>query len=70
MRRHVVDRVDGFDNSLGIGAGTPWGSGEDTDYLLRCLDAGVAVYNDVNLIVRHPTPAKIYTTRQLIKRWL
>lgn len=50
------ERVQGiwFDENLGVGAGTTWGSGEGTDYLLRLLERGVAMYYDPSLVVIHP----------------
>ena len=42
-----------FDEDLGAGAGTTWGSGEETDYLLRLLERGARVEYDPNLVVVH-----------------
>jgi glycosyltransferase involved in cell wall biosynthesis len=42
-----------FDESLGIGAGTRWGSGEETDYLIRAMQRG-SVWYDPALVVGHP----------------
>ena len=64
---HVVKEV-AFDETLGPGSGTPWGCGEDNDYLLRCVRAGYNIYYNANLIVRHPNPFKIYNFRQLVWR--
>jgi glycosyltransferase involved in cell wall biosynthesis len=59
LRRAVVERVGLFDESLGAGSGTPWGSGEETDYVLRALAAGCTIAYDPALAVFHesPTPA-------------
>lgn len=54
LRKKVTDRVAGFDETLGPGAGTPWVSGEDNDYMLRALKLGFNVYFDPALIVHHP----------------
>ena len=43
-----------FDETLGVGAGTPWGSGEETDYLLRAVEAGVVVHYRPEVKVDHP----------------
>lgn len=52
--RDVVSRVGDFDESLGLGAGTRWGSGEDTDFALRAISAGCALYFDPRICVKHP----------------
>lgn len=54
LRRHVVVTVGDFDESLGVGAGTPWGSGEETDYLLRALATGARLDYEPTLFVFHP----------------
>ena len=43
-----------FNESLGTGAGTRWGAGEETDYLLRFMEMGHRVYYDPDLVVCHP----------------
>lgn len=53
LRGYVVDRVGPFDETLGVGAGTPWGSGEETDYLLRALEHGFELHFDPALVSRH-----------------
>lgn len=55
-----------FDEEMGPGA--TWVGGEDTDYLLHCLDNDAAVYYDSELFVRHPRPYAIYSSRQLAWR--
>lgn len=54
LRRPAVQAAGGFDESLGPGAGTPWGAGDDNDYMLRALKAGARVYFDPDLKVHHP----------------
>lgn len=43
-----------YDETLGVGAGTRWGSGEETDYLLQFIRAGNYVHYDPSLVVFHP----------------
>ena len=52
LRRSTVSAVGLFDESLGVGAKTPWGSAEDIDYLLRSLISGL--YYDPTVTVTHP----------------
>lgn len=54
LRRHLVDEVGSYDETLGVGAGTPYGSGEETDYLLRALSAGFVLHYAPSLTVIHP----------------
>jgi glycosyltransferase involved in cell wall biosynthesis len=54
FRKKVVDRMGGFDEKLGPGAGTLWGAGEDNDYMLRALKFGFNVYFEPALLVHHP----------------
>jgi glycosyltransferase involved in cell wall biosynthesis len=54
LRRAVVERVGAFDERLGLGAGTPWSSGEEIDYLVRAIDAGARIEYDPELVVVHP----------------
>ncbi len=54
LRREVVAAVGGFDETLGLGAGTPWSAGEDLDYPLRALAAGYRLEFAPELAVTHP----------------
>ena len=53
VRRSVIQQV-AFDEQIGVGAGTPWGSGEDTDFGLRALKMGFRIWYDPSLWVAHP----------------
>jgi glycosyltransferase involved in cell wall biosynthesis len=50
LRRTVVERVGTFDERLGL----PSSSGEEIDYLIRALDAGMQIEYDPSLVVAHP----------------
>ncbi|MDP9172005.1 MAG: glycosyltransferase family 2 protein [Acidobacteriota bacterium] len=43
-----------YDETLGVGAGTIWGSGEETDFLVRFILAGNYVQYDPAFVVCHP----------------
>jgi len=43
-----------YDERLGIGAETIWGSGEETDFILRFLKRGCWVQYEPSLVVYHP----------------
>jgi glycosyltransferase involved in cell wall biosynthesis len=49
LRRDLVERVGTFDEALGL----PSGSGEETDYLIRALDAGARIEYDPAIVVEH-----------------
>jgi glycosyltransferase involved in cell wall biosynthesis len=54
VRRGTVSGSFRFDESLGVGAGTRFASGEDTDYVFRLLEAGLKGRFDRRLTVFHP----------------
>jgi glycosyltransferase involved in cell wall biosynthesis len=67
IRSKVVGEVGLFDEKLGVGANTPWGSGEETDYLIRAIQKGFHIlYND-QFIIMHPEPTQDYNY-EIIKR--
>ena len=53
LRRHVVETVGSFDEQLGLGSGSPWSSGEETDYLVRAVRSGARIAYDPTLTVVH-----------------
>ena len=53
-RKRCVDAAGPFDEHLGPGTGLPYGSGEDTDYVLRAAAAGFGVFRAPSAVVRHP----------------
>lgn len=54
-RYPAVDSIGGFDPSLGAGSCGPWGSGEETDLLLRVMARDGRVRFEPCLRVHHPT---------------
>lgn len=42
-----------FDETLGVGAGTPWGAGEETDYLLSMIEDGHIIFYDPSIPIWH-----------------
>lgn len=58
-----------FDESLGVGSGTPWGAGEATDYLLRLLERGASLYYEPDLRVLHPSPVPPYDAGVSVKAY-
>jgi hypothetical protein len=56
LRRGPVEAVGGFDEAIGTGAPGPAQSGEDSDLLLKVLDAGGRVDFDPALVVHNDEP--------------
>lgn len=55
-RKQCIESVGLFDETLGPGTGLPYGSGEDTDYVLRAFSAGCAIFRSRHVTVAHPDP--------------
>jgi|SRR5208282_1038357 len=68
LRHHVIERVGKFDEELGVGAQTLWGSGEDTDYILRALTLGFTVFYSPAIKVYHDDPWALLD-RTRLPRW-
>ena len=63
LHRRIAEGIGDFDESLGVGAGTRFGSGEETDYLIRGLKLGAQLWYDPDLIVYHPNPITNYDAK-------
>lgn len=57
-RKYIASDIGGFDEQLGVGSGTKYGSGEETDFLLRILSHGYSVKYHRDLEVGHPDKDK------------
>lgn len=60
IRREVIVETGYFNESLGLGAGTEWCAGEETEYLLRCLKRGFRLQYRPDLILKHPVKTTTY----------
>jgi glycosyltransferase involved in cell wall biosynthesis len=54
LRRTPATQSARFDESLGVGSGTCFGCGEETDYVLRLLQSGIRGYFDRTWHIGHP----------------
>ncbi|MGA7461878.1 MAG: glycosyltransferase family 2 protein [Candidatus Korobacteraceae bacterium] len=54
LRRAVTDAVGNFREDIGVGANTPYQSGEESDYFLRGLALGFRMRYEPALTVHHP----------------
>ncbi len=65
--RAKTARAARFDEEMGPGSGGPWGAGDETDYLLKLLDGGAALFYDPGLVVIHPRPFSRYDSQALYR---
>ena len=56
LRTGVMGAVRAFEPTLGLGSGTPYLSGEETDVLLRAIEMGHRILYRADLRVFHPLP--------------
>ena len=56
-----------FNDLLGVGAGTPWGSDEGPDFLVRLVDAGNRLVYHPRLLVYHPNKVLVITRPTLAR---
>jgi GT2 family glycosyltransferase len=68
IRRHACDDL-AFDESLGVGAATPWGSAEESDFVLRGLSRGLRVFYDPALTVIHPHKVERLCRNDFVRGW-
>ena len=54
FRAKAIQRAGSFDTNLGLGAKTPWQSGEDTDFLLRAAAIHGRAARTESVWVQHP----------------
>ncbi len=66
-RREVLRTLEGFNETLGVGAGTKWGSGEETDLMLRALRVGIKGRYLSDLRIFHPEPLLSFDGRALAR---
>jgi len=67
LKSHTLKSVNQFDETLGVGAQTPWGSGEETDFLIRTLNKGLCISYKKELFVFHPSPVSAYNQKSNIR---
>jgi GT2 family glycosyltransferase len=64
-RRAALADIGGFDEDLGVGASSPFQSGEEADFLLRALSAGKGLRYFPELVVHHDQVTSEYGPRQV-----
>jgi glycosyltransferase involved in cell wall biosynthesis len=69
LRRRVIDKIGLFDEELGLGSSTPWQSGEETDYLIRAIQAGFHIQYLPEKMVYHHDALPDYTDQEIQKAY-
>ena len=49
----MLEKVDGFDESVGVGAATPWQSCEIQDIIIRAMNCGFSCWYDPSVVGHH-----------------
>lgn len=62
LKSTICNRIGIFDEDLGVGANTLFGSAEETDYLIRCLNIDSKIYYMKKLRVYHPRKNSLGTS--------
>lgn len=60
FKKSVIQRVGEFDKELGVGAGTPYGAGEETDYVIRAIKNRFTGNYYPDLYIYHPAKELVY----------
>ncbi|AVK82731.1 glycosyl transferase family 2 [Lysinibacillus sp. B2A1] len=60
FNKKVISKVGEFDETLGVGSGTIFGAGEETDYLIRVVKNNYNGLYIPNIYVYHPAKELIY----------
>ncbi|MES2767745.1 MAG: glycosyltransferase family 2 protein [Bdellovibrionota bacterium] len=64
INKNLFIKLKGFNESLGVGAPTPYGAGEGTDLLIRALKMGIDAYYYPELTMYHPQVTSEYTEKE------
>ena len=54
LRRDVMQSLNGFDETVGVGAQTPWQAAEGQDLVRRALASGFRAQFDPSVYSHHP----------------
>jgi glycosyltransferase involved in cell wall biosynthesis len=67
FRASAIHSVQGFDEQLGLGAGTRFGSGEESDCVFRLLARGSRGWFDRDLTIHHPNKTHDFSAKARIR---
>jgi glycosyltransferase involved in cell wall biosynthesis len=69
LRRAVTDSVGYFREDIGVGANSPYQSGEESDYFLRALSLGFSMWYEPAFTVHHPNLHSLERLRKKTYRY-
>lgn len=67
VRRAALAKIGGFDEDLGVGSQSPFQSGEEADFLLNALSAGLQLGYFPTLVVHHDQVITHYDAAQIAR---
>lgn len=67
FKKKVITEVGHFNTNIGVGTTTPYKAGEETDYLIRCIDKGFRIQYSPELFIYHPNKILSISTDTLKK---
>ncbi len=67
LRYQTIIDTGEFDEALGVGSGTPWGAGEDSDYVLSSLTRGHKWGKKPAMVVFHPDTTTGRTDKEIAR---
>ncbi|MBW9452860.1 glycosyltransferase family 2 protein [Citrobacter portucalensis] len=67
FRSNVIDSVGEFDEKMGVGSGTKYGSGEESDYVVRVISNGFVGKFFPELYVYHPAKESLSVFDRALK---
>lgn len=65
FRNNIKFKSLKFSEEMGVGSGTPYGAGEETDFITRLINLGAKGHYFSNLIVYHDAKESIYNKETL-----
>jgi glycosyltransferase involved in cell wall biosynthesis len=70
FKTELLLKCNGFDERLGVGANTLWGSGEETDLVLRFLRLNAKSIYKTDIYIYHPNKDKVKNDQYLLRSCL
>jgi glycosyltransferase involved in cell wall biosynthesis len=68
LKKNVVSKTGNCNQNLGVGPGTPWGAGEETDYLLRSLRQGFNILYSPDIVIFHPVKTAHFDSKAILRQ--